>query len=346
MEASGSAAPVAATTEPRRRRQTPVVRPPLGKAFRTPWTHRFVETMIAALALVAVLAIVLIFVFVAKEALPLLWQSTGPEAVHLGELFWPQQWPGYHESVFIWQPVGEPVKANVVPLFVGTLKVTVLTMLVSVPVGVACAVYVAQYAGRRTREIVKPAIELLAGIPSVVLGFFALIVLATWVQDTLGFTYRLNGIVAALGLSLAVIPVIFTVSEDALQAVPRHLSEASLALGARKYQTTLRVIVPAALPGIAAAVILGFGRAIGETMIVLMASGNAAVMEVFNPATSVRTVTATIAAELGEVAHGDPHWRVLFLLGLMLFAITFVLNKLGSSAVARLHRKLTAESDL
>ena len=321
----------------------PPPRAPLGSSFKTPLSHRLAEKTIAALALVAVVAVVLIFLFVAKEALPLFWEQASSAGLRLRDLVVARQWPGYHEAVFVWQPVGEPAKFNVVPLFVGTLKVTLITMLVSVPVGVACAIYVSQYAGRRTREVVKPAIELLAGVPSVVLGFFALIVLATWVQTAFGFTYRLNAIVAALGLSLAVVPVIFTISEDALQAVPKHLGEAALALGARKYQTTLRVIVPAALPGIAAAVILGFGRAIGETMIVLMASGNAAVIDFFNPSTSVRTVTATIAAELGEVANGDEHWRVLFLLGLMLFGITFVLNKLGSVAVARLHRKLTAE---
>lgn len=321
----------------------PPPRAPLGASFKTPLSHRLAEKTIAVLALVAVVAVALIFLFVAKEALPLLWEQASHAGLRLRDLVFARHWPGYDEAVYVWQPVGEPAKLNVVPLFVGTLKVTLVTMLVSVPVGIACAIYVSQYAGRRTRELVKPAIELLAGVPSVVLGFFALIVLATWVQQAFGLTYRLNAVVAALGLSLAVIPVIFTISEDALQAVPKHLGEAALALGARKYQTTLRVIVPAALPGIAAAVILGFGRAIGETMIVLMASGNAAVIDLFDPTTSVRTVTATIAAELGEVANGDEHWRVLFLLGLMLFGITFVLNKLGSVAVSRLHRKLSAE---
>src|SRR5690606_18462486 len=136
-------------------------------------------------------------------------------------------------------------------------------------------------------------------------------------------------------------PVIFTISEDALQAVPRSLSDAALALGARKYQIALRVVVPAALPGIAAGVVLGFGRAIGETMIVLMASGNAAVVDAFDFGSSARTVTATIAAELGEVAQGDPHWRVLFFLGVLLFAVTFVLNLVGAIIVRRLQRKLT-----
>jgi len=308
--------------------------------FRTPITHRIAEGAIAVMATLAVIAIVLIFVFVAKEALPLLWE---PHAdLSLGDLFKARTWVGHGDPTYIWQPVGGTPKMNVVPLFVGTLKVTVLTMLMSVPLGVASAIFVSQYAPRRLREIVKPTIELVAGVPSVVLGFFALMVVASWVQSALGVTYRLNAIVAAIGLSIAVVPVVFTISEDALRAVPRDLTEAAFALGARKWQATLHVVLPAALPGIAAAVILGLGRAIGETMIVLMASGNAAVVELFDPTTSVRTVTATIAAELGEVAHGDVHWRVLFLLGAMLFVVTFLLNRLGSAAVARLHRKLTA----
>jgi phosphate transport system permease protein len=202
--------------------------------------------------------------------------------------------------------------------------------------------FVALYAPRAVREVVKPAIELLAGIPSVVLGFFALMVVASWAQATFGFRFRLNAVVAAIGLALTIVPVIFTIAEDAIQSVPKTLTEAALALGARKYQVALRVVLPAAIPGIAAGIVLGFGRAIGETMIVLMASGNAAVMEVFDFSTSVRTVTATIAAELGEVAQGDPHWRVLFLLGVMLFAVTFVLNFLGDLVIQRLRKKLTA----
>jgi phosphate transport system permease protein len=314
----------------------------LSSSFRTPLWHRVAERMIAVFALTAVLAIALIFVFIAREAIPMLWEAEFAEEVQLRDLFFAKEWRGYDEPVFIWQPVGEPAKYNVVPLFVGSLKVTLLAMLMSVPLGVGCAMFVALYAPRAVREVVKPVIELLAGIPSVVLGFFALMVLASWAQATFGFHFRLNAIVAAIGLALTIVPVIFTISEDAIQSVPHNLTEAALALGARKYQVALRVVLPAAIPGIAAGVVLGFGRAIGETMIVLMASGNAAIMELFDFSTSVRTVTATIAAELGEVAQGDPHWRVLFLLGVMLFAVTFVLNILGDLFIQRLQKKLTA----
>ena len=314
----------------------------LAGSFHTPLWHRLAERLIAILALAAVLAIALIFIFIAREAVPMLWEAEFAEEVQMRDLFFAKEWRGYDEPVFIWQPVGEPAKFNVVPLFIGSLKVTLLAMLMSVPLGIGCAMFVALYAPRAVREVVKPIIELLAGIPSVVLGFFALMVLASWAQATFGFHFRLNAIVAAMGLALTIVPVIFTISEDAIQAVPGTLTEAALALGARKYQVALRVVLPAAIPGIAAGVVLGFGRAIGETMIVLMASGNAAIMELFDFSTSVRTVTATIAAELGEVAQGDPHWRVLFLLGVMLFAVTFVLNILGDLFIQRLQKKLTA----
>jgi len=337
-----TATPEVAPTAPSGERASQRPRRPLSRKAATPLWHRVVEKTIMVLATSAVLAIALIFIFIAREAAPMFWEASFSEEVQLRDLFVAKQWPGYDEAVYIWQPVGGHPKFNVLPLFLGTLKVTVLAMLFSVPIGVGCAIFLAMYAPRRLREWVKPFIELLAGIPSVVLGFFALMVIATWAQDTFGFAYRLNAVVAAMGLSLAIIPVIFTIAEDALQAVPRSLSDAALALGARRYQIALRVVVPAAIPGIAAGVVLGFGRAMGETMIVLMASGNAAIMEPGNFATSVRTITATVAAELGEVAVGDPHWRVLFLLGAMLFVITFVLNLLGDLAISRLHQKLTA----
>ncbi len=334
METPRASAPARGEEHPRR----------LGRV-RTPLWHKLAERTIVALAFMAIAAIVLIFAFVVKEALPLFWDAEALEELGgLSALFLPRQWEGYEQAVYVWQPVGGTSKLNMIPLFVGTLKVTVLTMLISVPVGVGAAIFVSQYAPRWLRELVKPALELLASIPSVVLGFFALMVLATWLQDLFGTLYRLNGMVAAAGMSLAVIPMIFTISEDALSAVPGTLKQASMALGARKWQTTLHIVLPAALPGIAAAVVLGFGRAIGETMIVLMASGNAAVMQIFDPTTSVRTVTATIAAELGEVAQGDAHWRVLFLLGALLFVVTFVLNRTGAIIIERLHRKLTAEA--
>lgn len=316
---------------------------PLGSGLRIPLWHRAAEVLIRVMAVAAIAAVLLIFLFVLKEALPLLWEADAIEEIGgLSSLFLPRQWFGYDDAVYIWQPVGSPPKFNLVPLVVGTLKVTWLSMLISVPLGIGSAIFVAHYAPPRTREVLKSLLELLASVPSVVIGFFALMVLASWVDQVFGFTYRLNVVVAALGLSLAVVPLIFTISEDAMRVVPSALIEAAYALGARKWQTVLRVVLPSALPGIAAAVILGFGRAIGETMVVLMASGNAAVLRPLDFSTSARTMTATVAAELGEVVRGDAHWRVLFLLGVLLFAITFATNRLGAWVVERLHRRLTA----
>ena len=340
---TASDADVSGTVSPEAGGRARISRPRLGTGVRTPLSHRVAETVIKALAFTAVAAIALIFVFIAKEALPLFWDADAQREIGgLSALLMPRTWPGHVEAAFLWQPVGDVPKMNVVPLFLGTLRVTVLAMLIAVPLAILSAIYVSHYAPRRLRELLKPAIELLASIPSVVLGFFSLIVVATVVQDVFGLTYRLNALVAAIGLSLAIVPLVFTISEDAIRAVPKELEAAALALGARKHQVVLRVVLPAALPGIAAAVILGLGRAIGETMVVLMASGNAAVMDLFSPGASARTVTATIASELGEVTQGDAHWRVLFLLGAVLFVVTFALNRAGALIVDRLHRTLTA----
>jgi phosphate transport system permease protein len=226
------------------------------------------------------------------------------------------------------------------PLFLGTLKVTIVAMLFATPLAVLAAMFTTEFAPRWARELVKPIIELLAGIPSVVLGFFALIVLATALQDAFGLDYRLNAINAGIALGLAVIPVMYTISEDALNAVPRRYRDASLALGATPWQTAWKVVLPAALPGVFAAMVLGFGRAMGETMIVLMASGNAAITS-WSFVEPVRTLSATIAAELGEVVQGSPHWHVLFALGALLFLFTFILNWFGYFMVSRLRRHLT-----
>lgn len=303
----------------------------------TPRRHRVVERLLALVAWSAVLALALIFLFIAREGLPALWHGD------VGALFTPRRWPGYDEAAFIWQPVGKPPKLNLVPLLVGSLKVTTLAMVAALPLGVGCAIWVSEIASPRVRAMVKPTIELLAAVPSVVVGLFAALVLADVGRRLFGFTYRLNASIAAAGLVLAVVPIIFTVAEDALSSVPQRMREASFALGARRWQTTLFVVVPAAIPGLTAAAVLGFGRAIGETMIILMASGNASVLAPLDPFSSARTMTATIAAELGETVRGGEHWRVLFLLGVLLFVVTSVLNWLGAWATDRLARRLGRE---
>jgi phosphate transport system permease protein len=295
-------------------------------------------------AWLSIAIVFLILVFIAKEALPLFYEKDSIAEVGFNRLFLPQDYGTAEEPLrYSWHPVSAEPKYSLLPLFLGTLKVTIIAMIFSIPVSLAAAIYTAEFASKWAREAIKPVVELLAGFPSVVLGFFALIVLASWIQDLFGFDFRLNAVVAGLALSLAVIPIIFTMCEDALSAVPRKLREASWALGATRAETTLRVVLPAALPGIFAGIVLGFGRAIGETMIVLMASGNAAITS-WAIADSTRTLPATIAAELAEVVFGSPHYRVLFFIGLLLFLITFALNSTGSWVIARLRNRLLGES--
>src|ERR1051325_6896591 len=179
----------------------------------------------------------------------------------------PHQWSGYDKKEFIWQPIGQIDKYNIVPLVVGSLKTTLVGLLFSVPLAVAAAIYVSQLARPRVREVVKPAIEMLSGIPSVVVGFFALLVMATMLQKVFGYETRLNAFVAGLALGFAVIPLVFSIAEDALTSVPRSYTQAALALGASRWQTAWQIVLPAALPGVFAATVLGFGRAVGEIMI-------------------------------------------------------------------------------
>lgn len=255
-------------------------------------------------------------------------------------LLMPYQWSGYEKPEYIWQPVSDIVrKFNIVPLVIGSLKATLVALLFSVPLALGAAIFVSQMAPARIKEFIKPCIELLAGVPSVVLGFFALVVLASVLQSITGSTSRLNAFVAGIALGLAVIPVVFSISEDALTSVPKSYTQAALAVGASKWQAAWQIVLPAAMPGVFAAMVLGFGRAIGETMIVLLASGNASIMS-WNIFDSTRTITATIAAELAETVFGGAHYRILFLIGLLLFTVTFLANLAGELVIQRLKGKL------
>jgi phosphate transport system permease protein len=251
----------------------------------------------------------------------------------------PYQWTDYDRPQYIWQPVSRIPKYNIIPLIIGSLKVTIVALIFAVPLALAAAIYVSQLARPRLRELTKPIIELLAGIPSVVLGFFALIVMATVLQHISGSQSRLNALCAGIALGFSVIPVVFSIAEDALTSVPRSYVQAALALGASKWKAASQVVLPAAMPGVFAAVALGFGRAIGETMIVLMASGNASIVS-WHFFDSTRTITATIAAELGEVVFGGAHYRILFLIGVLLFAVTFLTNMTADVVLNRLKAKI------
>ncbi|RKX26583.1 MAG: phosphate ABC transporter permease subunit PstC [Candidatus Zixiibacteriota bacterium] len=297
------------------------------------------EKLIAINALAALVAIVLIFAFIFKEAIPIFTDQEIQQEASVDKMTFKQEFYEGRDPKWSWQPNSEVPKYSILPLLIGSLKAALVAMLFAIPLGVGAAIFSAEFASRRWREIIKPAIEMLAGIPSVVLGFFALIILATVMQDMFGFLFRLNAVTAGVALGLAVIPIIFTVAEDAMTSVPSSLRDAGLALGANHWQVSLTVVLPAALPGIAAGVVLGFGRAIGETMIVLMASGNAAIIS-GSLTDSMRTISASIAAELAEVVFGSAHYSVLFFLGTLLFVITFLINLCGELAVTRMKQRL------
>ncbi len=225
-----------------------------------------------------------------------------------------------------WFPTANPaVQLGVLPLILGTLYVSFVAIIFALPVGLATAIYMAEVADEKTRRVFKPVIELLAGIPSVVYGFFGLIVIVPLIQSTFHLPVGETGLAGSIILGIMALPTIITVSEDALRNTPRSMKEASLALGATRWQTIVRIVIPYSYSGISAAAILGIGRAIGETMAVLMVTGNAAVIPhtLLEP---VRTIPATIAAELGEAPANGIHYKALFALGCILFLITLTIN--------------------
>jgi len=288
---------------------------------------------------VAIVFISLIFIFTFKETLPIFTDPVVKKEVNLHKFFVEHQEGKTITDRYVWQPTSNQPKVSLWPIILGTLKATIVGLLFACPVGVAAALFSSEFAPRKLREVIKPVIELLAGIPSVVMGFFALIVLATWLQDAFGFTYRLNAINAGLALGFALVPIVFTISEDGLSAVPRSYREASYALGASKFQTAWKVVLPAAAPAVFASFVLAFGRAIGETMILLMAGGNAA-LTTFSLLDPLRTLSATIAAEMGEVVNGSAHYSALFFMGTLLFVITFVSNTFGQWVIRGMQRRM------
>ncbi|MCS7013017.1 MAG: phosphate ABC transporter permease subunit PstC [Chloroherpetonaceae bacterium] len=283
--------------------------------------------VITTLALVSFSFIFLILLFTFKEAKDVFFDAETRQAV-LPTLLSTN-----------WQPVSENPKYGIVPLLIGTLKTTLIAMVIAIPVGVLAALYTACFAPIWLREIIKPVVELLAGFPSVVIGFFALFVLAGALQTLTGAEFRLNALVGGVAISFSAIPIIFTIAEDALSSVPKSIQEASYGLGATQWETAFYITLPAAYPGIFAGALLGFGRAVGETMIVLMATGNAPISS-WTLTDSARTLTATIGAEMAEVVFGDPHYNVLFLIGVVLFLFALLLNSIAEFYIkAKLMRK-------
>jgi phosphate transport system permease protein len=289
---------------------------------RPRWVEFAIEATIRVVGFSSIGFMLLIFLFLLREGVPLFFE------VPLGNLFGTRWYPTF--DLF-----------GTLPLVLGSLLITVSAIIIAVPLGVATAVFVREVAPGWAREVLKPMIEVLAGIPSVVLGFFGMTLIAPLIRETLGVATGLTAFTGALILAYMALPTIISVAEDALDAVPKSYRDAGLAMGATQWQTIWRVVVPAARSGMVMAVMLGMGRAIGETMAVMMVTGNAARMpltldSLFRPA---RTMTATIAAEMGEVAQGSVHYHALFGIGITLFLLTFAINLAAASAIFRRRRR-------
>jgi len=224
-----------------------------------------------------------------------------------------------------WYPTSTPPSFGFLPYLMASLRVTVVALLVSVPIGIAASIYISEFASRRVKEIAKPVVEFMAAVPSVVYGLIGVYVVGPTIKDLLGLTSALTALAAGLVLSLMALPTIIAISEDAMHAVPKDLRFGSLALGNTRWQTAYKVVVPAASSGIFASVMLGLGRAIGETMVVLMVAGNS-MESTWSLTTSARPLTSVIAGEMGEVVQGGLHYSALFVVGLTLFVITFLVN--------------------
>jgi len=282
-----------------------------------------IEFLIRLCGISAILFVFAIFFFVFREGAPMLGK------IDLGKFLFTQTW--YPTSL-------NQARYGVGALIVGTLSVTTLAMFIAVPFGVGAAIFVSEFCGRKTKEALKITIELLAAIPSVVWGFIGLTVMNVVIQKVFNVPVGLNVLNAAILLALMSVPIIVSIGEDSLKAVPDSYREAGLALGCTRWQLVWRVLLPAAKNGLLAAVLLGVGRAVGETMAVLMATGHSVNIphSVFD---SVRTLTATIAAELGETSEGSDHYRVLFLIGILLFSITFAVNLTADLIVKGIRKK-------
>jgi phosphate transport system permease protein len=277
----------------------------LSRQFKERWMRR--TFMIVATASVTVLLMISLFLFV--EGVPIF------DKVSIKDFLFGQYW----------YPTSDPPDFGIFALIIGSLAVTFLSAAISIPLAVATAVYLAEIAKPRVRELVKPMVELLAALPSVVIGFFGMVVVAPFLQDVFGLATGLNLFNAAVMLAFMSIPTICSISEDAIYSVPNNLKEASLALGATHLETLLRVVLPASISGISTAIILGMSRAIGETMVVLMVAGGAAMVptSIFSP---VRPLPASIAAEMAEAPFRGDHYYALFATGIVLFLFTFVFN--------------------
>ncbi|MEI6796304.1 MAG: phosphate ABC transporter permease subunit PstC [Methanomassiliicoccales archaeon] len=287
-------------------------------AMRTTYSEKAIGAFLLLCALISIAALVIIFVLLITNAAPAFLQLS--------------IWDFLSGSN--WNPGGFPPSFGILPLMISTLLVTVTAAAIAIPIGIGCTIYLAEMAHPRIRAIAKPAIEILAGIPSIIYGLFAVLVLTQFVYDWFDPVSRKNGMVGAIMLAVMMIPILVTLAEDAMNSVPQNLREAALAMGATKWEVIRGVIIPASFSGIVAAVILSLGRAIGETMVVLMATGNSTHLT-WNIFDSMQTMTAAIAIDYGELSPGTLHYEVIFAVGLVLFIITFVVNYLAGRIMKR-----------
>ena len=288
--------------------------------------EKAIETTLFSFSVLTVVILFLICIFLFRDSL-LLFNDTSLADFLTGKF---------------WYPTAENRQFGLLPLFFGSLIVTAGSIIFSVPLGVACAIYISEIAHPKVADLMKPFIEILAGIPSVVFGFFGLVVLVPIVQHSLNLPTGQTAITGSIMLGIMALPTIITISEDAISSVPSTIKQGSLALGATRWQTMYKVIVPAAISGISAAVILGIGRAIGETMTLMMVTGNSAIIPSFPGGflDPVRTMTATIALEMGEVPQGSTHFHALFAVGTVLFVITLLINLIADSIKKRYRFKV------
>jgi phosphate transport system permease protein len=282
----------------------------------------FINWLIKISGYSAIIFVGLIFFFLLREGLPSLSEVSIKNLLTIR-----------------WYPIENYF--GLLPLILGSLVVTIGAAAIAIPIGLFSAIYIAEVSPRWARDILKPMVEVLGGIPSVILGFLGILILAPFLRRFMNLPTGLSALAGCILLGIIAVPTVVTIAEDALDSVPRSYRDAALALGATNWQTIWRVTLPAARSGVLTAVMLGVGRTIGETMAVMMVTGNAPIMPLsigafFSP---IRTMTATIAAEMGEVANGSTHYHVLFLIGLILFIVSLVINILASSTVFRLKKR-------
>jgi phosphate transport system permease protein len=296
----------------------------LEKGLRRRWRlgEKFIEGWIFLAGLLAIVVLLGIVGLLIKEGLPI-FSHTPPWDFFFGTK---------------WYPVSAPPTFGIMSFFVATLMVTIVATAIAVPVGLGCAAYLAEVAPSRIRETVKPIIELLAGIPSVVMGFIGLLLLSPLIQSAFNLNTGLCGLTAGIMLSLMSLPIIVSVSEDALSAIPDEFRQAAYALGATKWEVVRHVSIPAALSGIAAAIMLGVGRAIGETMTVLMVAGGALAVPI-SPTEPMMPMTAAIASGIGNAVRGGLQYQALFAIGLLLFIMTLAVNLIADRVMERQKRK-------